>query len=107
MPIFVRDGKNKVEPIKSMPGINRYSIDKLPLILNQIVKYKIPMVALFPYTPNSKKDKKGTEAINPDNLICRSLKMLKKRYPNLGVMCDVALDPYTSHGHDGVLVKKK
>ncbi len=107
MPIFVRDGKNKVEPIKSMPGINRYSIDKLPLILNQIVKYKIPMVALFPYTPNSKKDKKGTEAINPDNLICRSLKMLKKRYPNLGVMCDVALDPYTSHGHDGVLVKKE
>jgi porphobilinogen synthase len=71
------------------------------------VKYKIPMVALFPYTPNSKKDKKGTEAINPDNLICRSLKMLKKRYPNLGVMCDVALDPYTSHGHDGVLVKKE
>ena len=65
---------------------------------------KIPMVALFPYTPKNKKDKHGSEALNKDNLICRSIKYAKKYYPNIGIMCDVALDPYTSHGHDGVLI---
>ena len=73
LPIFVREGKNKVEKIKSMPGVNRYTIDKLPLILNQVKKYKIPMVAIFPYTPNFKKNDLGSEALNPDNLICKSL----------------------------------
>ncbi len=107
LPIFVRDGKNKVEPVKSMPGINRYSIDKLNLIMNKVKKYKIPMVALFPYTQKNKKDKFGTEALNKDNLICRSLKFIKKRYSGIGVMCDVALDPYTSHGHDGLIINKK
>ena len=107
LPIFVRDGKNKVEPIKSMPGINRYSIDKLNLIMNKAKKYKIPMVALFPYTPKNKKDKFGTEALNANNLVCKSLKFIKKRYSGIGVMCDVALDPYTSHGHDGVIINKK
>ncbi len=107
LPIFIRDGKNKVEAIKSMPGVNRYSVDKLNLIMNKAKKYKIPMVALFPYTQKNKKDKFGTEALNKNNLICKSLKFIKKKYSGIGVMCDVALDPYTSHGHDGVIINKK
>ena len=89
-----------------MPGIKRYSLDKLSSILNQVRKYKIPMVALFPYTPNFKKDKHGTEALNSNNLVCRGIKLVKKKFPEIGVMCDVALDPYTSHGHDGVIINK-
>jgi len=107
LPIFVRDGKNKVEAIKSMPGVHRYSVDKLNLIMNKAKKYKIPMVALFPYTQKNKKDKFGTEALNKNNLICKSLKFIKKKYSGIGVMCDVALDPYTSHGHDGIIINKK
>tara|TARA_A100001388_G_C28709143_1_gene470272 strand:- start:128 stop:1126 length:999 start_codon:yes stop_codon:yes gene_type:complete len=104
LPIFVREGKNKIEPINSMPGINRYSIDKLSVILKEVDKHRIPMIALFPFTSNSKKDEIGSESINPENLICKSLKFIKKRFPRIGVMCDVALDPYTSHGHDGVII---
>lgn len=107
LPIFVREGKNKVESIKTMPGVKRYSVDKLPLILKEVSKYKIPMVALFPYIHNSKKDHLGSEALRPNNLICRGIKFIKKRFPKIGVMCDVALDPYTSHGHDGILIKDK
>ena len=107
LPIFIRDGKNKIEGIKSMPGVNRYSVDKLHLIMNKAQKYKIPMVALFPYTKKNKKDKFGTEALNANNLVCKSLKFIKKRYSGIGIMCDVALDPYTSHGHDGVIANKK
>ena len=106
-PIFVREGKNKIENIKTMPGVKRYSVDKLPIILNQVKKYKIPMVSIFPYTENKKKNNIGSEALNPNNLVCRSLKLIKKKFPNIGVMCDVALDPYTSHGHDGVIVNNK
>ena len=105
LPIFIREGKNKVESIKSMPNVYRYSVDKLPSILKQVSNLKIPMVALFPYTPNYKKNKIGSEALNPNNLICRSIKLIKKNFPKIGIMCDVALDPYTSHGHDGVLNK--
>ncbi len=104
-PIFIREGINKVEAIKTMPGVNRYTVDKLPLILKKVQSYKIPMVALFPYTTNSKKDILGSEAINPDNLVCKSIRLIKKKFPSIGVMCDVALDPYTSHGHDGILIK--
>ena len=107
LPIFIREGKNKIESIKSMPGIKRYTLDKLSLILKQVRKYKIPMVALFPYTPNFKKDKNGTEALNSNNLVCRGIKLVKKKFPEIGVMCDVALDPYTSHGHDGVIINNK
>ena len=107
LPIFIRDGKNKMESIKSMPGVNRYTVDKLDLVMNQVKKYKIPMVALFPYTPKNKKDRFGNEALNKDNLVCRSLRFIKKKYSGIGVMCDVALDPYTSHGHDGIIVNKK
>ena len=107
LPIFVREGKNLIEPIKSMPGVYRYSIDKLSNILKKVELYKIPMIALFPYTPNSKKDNKGSEALNPNNLICKSLRFIKKKFPRIGIMCDVALDPYTSHGHDGIMVKEE
>ncbi len=107
LPIFIREGKNKIEPIKSMPGVYRYSIDRLSNILKKVLKYKIPMVALFPYTPNNKKDAQGSESLNPNNLICRSIKYIKKKFPQIGIMCDVALDPYTSHGHDGVIINKK
>ncbi len=107
LPIFVREGKNKIEQIKSMPGVNRYTIDKLNVVMNKVKKYKIPMVALFPYTPDNKKNELGSEALNENNLICKSIKFLKKKFPSIGIMCDVALDPYTTHGHDGVLVKNK
>ncbi len=107
LPIFVREGKNKKEKIKSMPGVYRYSVDMLNQVMKDVKKYKIPMVALFPYINKSKKDKLGSEALNSNNLICRSLKFLKKRYSDVGVMCDVALDPYTSHGHDGIIINNK
>ena len=107
LPIFVREGKNKKEKIKSMPGVYRYSVDMLNQVMKDVKKYKIPMVALFPYINSNKKDKSGSEALNSNNLICRSLKFLKKRYSDVGVMCDVALDPYTSHGHDGIIINDK
>ena len=107
LPVFVREGKNKIEPIKSMSGVNRYTIDKLHVILKQVEKYKIPMIALFPNTSDKKKDKRGSEALNPNNLVCKSLRLIKKKYPRIGVMCDVALDPYTSHGHDGIILNNK
>ena len=107
LPIFVREGKNKVQAIKSMPGVNRYSVDKLNIIMKQVVKHKIPMVALFPYTNISKKNFNGTEALNKDNLVCKSIEFIKKRYSGVGIMCDIALDPYTSHGHDGILNNNK
>ena len=103
-PIFLIEGKNRKQPIKSMPGVYRYSIDQLGIIINNIIKHKIPMVALFPSTPNKKKDKFGTEALNEDNLVCKAIRYIKNRYKDkIGIMCDVALDPYTSHGHDGIL----
>ena len=107
LPIFVRDGKKKIEPIKTLPGVNRYSVDKLNVIMNKVKRLKIPMVALFPYTEKNKKDRFGIEALNENNLICKSLRLIKKKYPNIGVMCDVALDPYTTHGHDGVIINNK
>ena len=107
LPIFIREGKNKIEPIRSMPGVYRYSINKLPSILNKVKKYKIPMVAIFPFTPNKKKDHLGTEALNPNNLVCKATKFIKKNFPEIGVMCDVALDPYTEHGHDGILINNE
>ena len=103
-PIFLVEGKNKKQPIKSMPGVYKYSIDKLGMIINNVIKYKIPMVALFPSTPNGKKDKFGKEALNENNLVCKATRFIKKRFKNnIGIMCDVALDPYTNHGHDGLL----
>ncbi len=104
LPIFIREGKNKIERIKTMPGINRYSIDKINKVIEKACKKKIPLVALFPYTLSKKKDAEGTEALNENNLVCRALKSIKKNFKEIGVMCDVALDPYTSHGHDGIVI---
>ena len=105
-PIFLIEGKNKKQVIKSMPGTYRYSIDQLGMIINNVIKHKIPMVALFPSTPNNKKDKFGTEALNENNLVCKAIRFIKKRFKNnIGIMSDVALDPYTIHGHDGLLKK--
>ncbi len=104
LPIFVIEGKNKKIPIKEMPGVFRYSIDRLNQIVNKAVSLKIPMIALFPYIEKKLKNLKGTEALNKNNLICRATTLIKKKYKNeIGIMCDVALDPYTSHGHDGLL----
>ena len=106
LPIFLIEGKNKKIPVTSMPGIYRYTINKLGVILDRAIKKKIPMVALFPYINPKKKDEYGSEALNDNNLICRAISYIKKRYKNqIGIMCDVALDPYTSHGHDGILKK--
>ena len=102
-PIFICEGKNVKEHINSMPGVFRYSIDRLEKLLEGAIDKKIPMVALFPNTPSSKKDMKGSEALNKNNLICKALRFIKKNYKEIGIMCDVALDPYTSHGHDGIL----
>ena len=105
-PLFVIEGKNKKKPIKSMPNVYQYSIDNLGNIVNTVIKNKIPMIALFPSTPGNKKDPFGNEALNENNLVCKAIKFIKKRFKNdIGIMCDVALDPYTSHGHDGVLKK--
>ena len=104
LPIFLIDGKNTKQSIKTMPDVYRYTIDKLGIILDKAIRNKIPMVALFPYTNNKKKDEVGTEALNEDNLVCKAIQYIKKKYKNeIGIMCDVALDPYTSHGHDGLL----
>ncbi len=106
LPIFIEEGKNKMIPIKTMPEVYRYSIDKLGLIIDRAIKRKIPMVALFPYIKMSLKNNLGTEALNENNLVCRAIRYIKKRYKNsIGIMCDVALDPYTIHGHDGILKK--
>ena len=105
-PLFVIEGKNKKKPIKSMPNVYQYSIDNLGSIVNTVIRNKIPMIALFPSTPSNKKDPFGNEALNENNLVCKAIKFIKKRFKNdIGIMCDVALDPYTSHGHDGVLKK--
>jgi len=104
LPIFLIEGKNKTQPIKSMPGVSRYSINRLGTILDRAIKNRIPMVALFPYTSSKLKDHLGSEALNEDNLVCRATKYIKNKYKNqIGIMCDVALDPYTIHGHDGIL----
>ena len=102
-PIFICDGKNVKERINTMPGVYRYSIDKLEKLVEGAMNKKIPMIALFPNTPDSKKNAKGSEALNKNNLVCKALRLIKKNYKNIGIMCDVALDPYTSHGHDGIL----
>ena len=107
LPIFLIDGKNKKQAIKSMPDVYRYTIDKLSLVIDKAIKKKLPMVALFPYTEKKKKNNFGTEALNEDNLVCKAIQLIKKRYKDqIGIMCDVALDPYTSHGHDGLISSK-
>jgi len=102
-PIFIREGKNIKESVKTMPGIYRYTLDKIEGLVENAINKKIPMIALFPNTPISKKNSKGSEALNKNNLVCKALRLIKKNYKEIGLMCDVALDPYTTHGHDGIL----
>ena len=104
LPIFLVDGKNKKQKISSMPGVFRYSLDKISFLVDRAIEKNIPMVALFPYTEKKKKNLLATEALNENNLVCKAIQLIKKKYKNqIGIMCDVALDPYTSHGHDGLL----
>jgi porphobilinogen synthase len=104
LPIFLMEGKNTKQSIKTMPDIFRYTVDKLGTIVDKAIKSKIPMVALFPYINKKNKDLFGLEALNEDNLVCKAIRFIKKKYKNeIGIMCDVALDPYTLHGHDGLL----
>ena len=104
LPIFLIEGSNKRQEISSMPGVYRYTINRLSQIVDKAIKLGIPMIALFPKTQNSKKDELGTESLNEKNLVCKAIQEVKKRYKNqIGIMCDVALDPYTSHGHDGLI----
>ncbi|MDA9721316.1 porphobilinogen synthase [Candidatus Pelagibacter sp.] len=108
LPIFLTEGKAKKVPINSMPNVFRYSIDKLRSIVDKALKLGIPMIALFPYTNPQKKNEYGIEALNENNLVCQAIKFIKKNYKNeIGIMCDVALDPYTSHGHDGIIRKNE
>lgn len=102
-PLFVIEGQGKRQPVGTMPGVERLSLDQVLRAAEEAARLEIPVLALFPCIEASLKDDKGTQAVNPDNLVCRTVRALKERFPQLGVLCDVALDPYTSHGHDGIL----
>jgi porphobilinogen synthase len=106
LPIFLMDGKNTKQTIKSMPDVYRYTIDQLSGVVSAAIKNRIPMIALFPSILKKNKNYYGGESLNEDNLVCKAIRFIKKRFKNdIGIMCDVALDPYTSHGHDGLLNK--
>jgi porphobilinogen synthase len=102
-PVFLIDGEKKREPVASMPGVDRLSIDLAVAAAEEAARLGIPVIALFPATDPALKTEDGREAVNPDNLICRAVRAIKKAVPEIGVLCDVALDPYTSHGHDGLI----
>jgi porphobilinogen synthase len=103
-PIFITYGSNKKEKINSMPGIYRFSLDRLETEIKYISSLNIPAIAFFPQTENKLKTSDGREAVNKNNLVCEAIRISKKVNPELGVICDVALDPYTDHGHDGVII---
>ena len=102
-PLFVIEGENKSEAVKTMPGVSRWTVDLLVKQVEAAAKLGIPAIALFPNTSAQLRSEDATEAFNPDNLVCRAVRAIKKAVPQIGIMCDVALDPYTSHGHDGLL----
>jgi porphobilinogen synthase len=102
-PMFVVDGNNTRTPVASMPGVDRLTVDQAVRDAERAMKLNIPCIALFPYTEPSLRDEDGSEALNPNNLVCQSVRAIKKEFPELGVLCDVALDPFTSHGHDGLI----
>jgi porphobilinogen synthase len=102
-PLFICDGEGCEEPIGSLPGVSRWSVDRLAAKARQAADLGIPCIALFPNTPNDLRTEDAREALNPDNLICRAIKAIKDAVPDIGVLTDVALDPYTSHGHDGLV----
>ena len=103
-PIFLIDGENRETEVAAMPGVRRVTLDRLPAHVAPAAELGIPAIALFPATDPARKDARGSEALNPENLICRAARTLKRHFPELGLIGDVALDPYTDHGHDGVLV---
>jgi porphobilinogen synthase len=102
-PLFVVDGTNTRTPVASMPGVDRLTVDQAVRDAERAMKLDIPCIALFPYTEPSLRDENGSEALNPNNLVCQSVRAIKKEFPEIGVLCDVALDPFTSHGHDGLI----
>ncbi|WP_456664568.1 porphobilinogen synthase [Bradyrhizobium sp. LB13.1] len=102
-PLFLIDGNNKREQIASMPGVERLSVDQAVREAERAMKLTIPCLALFPYTDPSLRDEEGSEATNPNNLVCQAVRAIKKEFPEVGILCDVALDPFTSHGHDGLI----
>jgi porphobilinogen synthase len=102
-PLFLVDGSKRRIPVDSMPGVERLTVDEAVRDAVRAAELAIPCLALFPYTDPTRRDEHGSEALNPDNLVCRAIRAIKKEVPQLGVLCDVALDPYTSHGHDGLL----
>jgi porphobilinogen synthase len=103
-PIFLVEGKNRRAGVDSMPGVERLSVDLAVKAAGHAAELGIPAIALFPYTDTSLRDETASEALNPDNLVCRAVRAIKQSVGNVGVICDVALDPYTSHGHDGLLI---
>jgi porphobilinogen synthase len=102
-PIFLVDGEHVHVQVPSMPGVERLSPDEAVLAAHRAAELRIPCLALFPFTDPALRNPEGTEALNPDNLVCRTVRAIKKEVPQIGLMCDVALDPYTSHGHDGLM----
>ena len=102
-PLFVMDGHNARAAIPSMPGVERLTVDQAVREAERAAKLTIPCLALFPYTDPALRDEDGSEALNPDNLVCKAIRAIKKEVPEVGILCDVALDPFTSHGHDGLL----
>lgn len=102
-PVFVIEGENQREAVPSMPGVERLTIDQLLIEAGELVKYGVPMIALFPVVPQEKKSLMAEEAYNPHGLVQRTVRALKQAYPELGVMTDVALDPFTTHGQDGII----
>ena len=102
-PLFVMDGEKARTPVPSMPAVERLSVDQVVREAERAAKLAIPCIALFPYTDPKLRDETGSEALNPDNLVCRAIRAIKKDVPEIGILCDVALDPFTSHGHDGLL----
>ena len=104
-PVFLVEGNNEHQKIKSMPNVYRFSIDRLVKELEQLVEYGLQAIALFPQVDSALKDEGGTNAYDPNNLICRAIQTIKTYYPELGVIADIALDPYTTHGHDGIMIE--
>jgi len=102
-PLFVCEGSGQEEPIGSLPGVSRWSVDRLGAKVKEAASLGIPCIALFPNTPNELRTERAEEALNKDNLICRAIKAIKDAVPEIGVLTDVALDPYTAHGHDGLV----
>ena len=102
-PLFIADGVGTRTPVSSMPGVDRLSVDEAVREAERAARLSIPCIALFPYTDPALRDEEGREALNADNLVCRAIRAVKREVPDVGILCDVALDPYTSHGHDGLI----